>query len=60
MEIKTDDKGIITVYYNNTPLYDLPSAGSSGIFGYTMGGTLLLMAGTLILYKMKRKEVLGS
>lgn len=60
IEIKTDAKGIITVYYNNTPLYDLPSAGSSGIFGYTMGGTLLLMAGTLILYKMKRKEVLGS
>lgn len=52
--------GVVTVYYDNTPLYNLPSAGSSGIFGYTMGGTLLLMAGTLILYKMKRKEVLGS
>lgn len=52
--------GVITVYYDNTPLYDLPSAGSSGIFGYTMGGTLLLMAGTLILYKMKRKEVQES
>lgn len=52
--------GVVTVYYDNTPLYDLPSAGSSGIFGYTMGGTLLLMAGTLILYKMKRKEVQGS
>lgn len=46
--------------YYNTVLYDLPSAGSSGIFGYTMGGTLLLMAGTLILYKMKRKEVQES
>lgn len=52
--------GVVTVYYDNTPVYDLPSAGSSGIFGYTMGGTLLLMAGTLILYKMKRKEVQGS
>lgn len=52
--------GVITVYYDNTPLYNLPSAGSSGIFGYTMGGTLLLMAGTLILYKMKRKEVQES
>lgn len=52
--------GVVTVYYDNTPVYDLPSAGSSGIFGYTMGGTLLLMAGTLILYKMKRKEVQES
>lgn len=52
--------GVITVYYDNTPLYNLPSTGSSGIFGYTMGGTLLLMAGTLILYKMKRKEVQES
>lgn len=52
--------GVITVYYDNTPLYNLPSAGSSGIFGYMMGGTLLLMAGTLILYKMKRKEVQES
>ena len=49
-----------TFYLENEPLYGLPSAGSSGIFGYMMGGTLLLMAGTLILYKMKRKEVQGS
>lgn len=46
--------------FENKPVFDLPSAGSSGIFGYTMGGTLLLMAGTLILYKMKRKEVQES
>ena len=52
--------GILTFYYVNEALYDLPSAGSSGIFGYMMGGTLLLMAGTLILYKMKRKEVQES
>lgn len=52
--------GTLTFYYKNTALYSLPSAGSSGIFGYTMGGTLLLMAGTLILYKMKRKEVQES
>lgn len=51
---------VATYVYRNTPLYSLPSAGSSGIFGYTMGGTLLLMAGTLILYKMKRKEVQES
>lgn len=51
---------VVHYLFENTALYDLPSAGSSGIFGYTMGGTLLLMAGTLILYKMKRKEVQGS
>lgn len=50
----------ITIKIKNEALYDLPSAGSSGIFGYTMGGTLLLMAGALILYKMKRKEVQES
>ena len=57
-----EDTGVTTYEYifKNTPIFDLPSAGSSGIFGYTMGGTLLLMAGTLILYKMKRKEVQGS
>lgn len=58
----TTEEGSTTLYYYyyNTAVFDLPSAGSSGIFGYTMGGTLLLMAGTLILYKMKRKEVQES
>lgn len=61
MTSKTREAEMIIRYaFTNTPLYDLPSAGSSGIFGYTMGGTLLLMAGTLILYKMKRKEVQES
>lgn len=44
--------------YENIPLYELPSAGGPGIFLYTIGGVLLLMAGSLILYKMKRGEVL--
>lgn len=57
-----DGEEVTVVHYlfENTAVFDLPSAGSSGIFGYTMGGTLLLMAGTLILYKMKRKEVQES
>ena len=50
----------VIYYFENTPLYELPSAGGTGIFGYTIGGTLLLMAATLLLYKMKRKEVLKS
>lgn len=49
----------IDIYlYENIPLYELPSAGGPGIFGYTIGGVLLLMAGTLILYKLKDREVL--
>ena len=49
---------IIRYAYVNTPLYELPSSGGPGIFLYTIGGVLLLMAGSLILYKMKRGEVL--
>lgn len=60
-EIKTDKlNGKDTYYFKNTPLYELPSAGGTGIFVYTIGGTLLLMAAALLLYKMKRKEVLKS
>lgn len=44
--------------YENKALYSLPSSGGPGIFLYTIGGVLLLMAGSLILYKMKRGEVL--
>ena len=52
--------GSIVFYYKNTPVYNLPSAGGPGIFGYMIGGTLLLMAAALLLYKMKREEVLKS
>ena len=44
----------------NEAIYALPSTGGHGIFVYTIGGTLLLMAATLLLYKMKREEVLKS
>ena len=58
-EIKTDKlAGKDTYYFKNTPLYELPSTGGHGIFVYTIGGTLLLMAATFLLYKMKREEVL--
>lgn len=60
VEDTENSDGRLMIVITNTPVFDLPSAGSSGIFGYTMGGTLLLMAGTLILYKMKRKEVQES
>lgn len=60
ISVSTDAQTGARVEVTNDKIYMLPSAGSSGIFGYTMGGTLLLMAGTLILYKMKRKEVQES
>ena len=40
--------------------YELPSTGGSGIYWYSIGGILLMMAGALILYKIKCKEVLGG
>lgn len=49
---KTD--GILRFYYENTLLYyELPSTGGHGIYWYVIGGTALLMAGILILYKKK-------
>ena len=52
--------GTIVIKIQNTALYDLPSAGGSGIFWYLISGTAFLMAASLILYRMKRKEVLGK
>lgn len=46
------------VYIENEVLYDLPSTGSTGIFTTMMGGILLMMAGILIIFKMRREGVL--
>ena len=48
-----------TVTVTNDKVYELPSTGGSGIFWYMISGTAFLMAASLILYRMKRKEVLG-
>lgn len=53
-----DGSEILTYSFENEALYDLPSAGGSGIYWYTIGGILLMIAGTLVLYKNKRREVL--
>lgn len=45
-------------YFNNTPLYNLPSTGGSGIYLYMIGGILLMFAAAWILYKNKCREVL--
>lgn len=44
--------------YENTPVYDLPSTGGSGIYLYMIGGILLMFAAVWILYKNKCREVL--
>lgn len=50
--------GVQTFTIANEAVYSLPSSGGPGIFWYTISGALLLMAGTLILYKLKKGEVL--
>lgn len=50
----------ITLTIRNKVLYDLPSAGGSGIYWYMIGGILLMLAAALISYKNKYKEVLKS
>lgn len=46
--------------YENTPVYDLPSTGGTGIYLYMIGGMFLMFAAVWILYKSKCKEVLGK
>lgn len=41
-------------------LYDLPSTGGPGIYLYMLGGVALMMAGTLLVYKKRKEEVLRS
>ena len=60
VEINAQNNGVIEVSVENEILYELPSAGGSGIYRYTIGGTLLMLAGALVLYKNRRREVLGK
>lgn len=47
-------------YFDNEMLYELPEAGGTGIYWYMLGGVLLMMAGSLLVYKKRRGEVLRS
>lgn len=47
-----------TYYFNNTPLYSLPSTGGTGIYLYMIGGMMLILIAVWILYKNKCREVL--
>ncbi|WP_418747505.1 SpaA isopeptide-forming pilin-related protein [Frisingicoccus sp.] len=48
----------ITITVENEVLYELPSGGGRGIYWYSIGGMLIMMAAALILYKNKHREVL--
>lgn len=54
---EVDETGLV-IKIKNKALYSLPSAGGSGIFLYMIGGTLLLIAGSLMIYINRRKGVL--
>ena len=56
--LERDNTNGFVLKIKNEALYELPSTGGPGIFVYTIGGTLLLMAAALLIYKMKREEVL--
>lgn len=53
-----NQSGILTLYYDDTILYELPSAGGPGIFLYMIGGTLFMIAGSLMIYINRRRGVL--
>ena len=44
----------------NRALYELPSTGGPGIYLYMLGGVALMIAGTLLVYKKRKEEVLRS
>ena len=50
----------VVLNLSNKQLYELPETGGIGIFWYTIGGMLLMMAAALVLYKRKCREVLDK
>lgn len=52
------DDDVIYFAFDNEMAYDLPSTGGPGIYWYMLGGVLLMMAGSLLVYKKRRGEVL--
>lgn len=60
VEVDTGKEGETnTFYFKNEALYSLPEAGGPGIYLYMLGGVLLMMAGSLLVYKKRSGEVLG-
>ena len=46
----------VSLSIRNTELYELPNSGGIGIYWYSIGGTMLMLAAALILYKSKRQR----
>ena len=55
----TAEDGVV-ITLENEMLYELPSTGGPGIHLYMLGGVALMMAGTLLVYKKRKEEVLRS
>lgn len=53
-----DEDEVYVINVQNEVLYDLPSTGHTGIFNVVMSGILLMVAGILIIFKMRGKGVL--
>ena len=47
---------VITLNFEDEVLYILPETGGSGVYVYTIGGILLMLAGSLLLYKNKNNK----
>ncbi|OUQ15926.1 hypothetical protein B5E82_14555 [Lachnoclostridium sp. An138] len=60
METDESGKEIYVYTFYDAILYDLPSTGGPGIYLYMLGGVALMMAGTLLVYKKRKEEVLRS
>lgn len=56
METDVVANGVVSYFYENEVVYDLPSAGGPGIYWYTLSGALLMMGAALIVYKQQRKR----
>lgn len=53
VSLLTENNNGIGLKVENEKLYELPEAGGIGTYWYTISGTLLMLAGVLILYKKK-------
>ena len=58
ISITSDAENGVVLTLKNGKLYELPETGGPGIFLYMIGGTLLLMAGSLMIYINRRRGVL--
>ena len=52
--VEAEDGKNIVLKIRNEELYELPKTGGIGTHWYTISGSLLMMAGMLVLYKKKR------